>query len=104
MTYQIKTALSNTLPVALEQCILDLIGVESKVGTEMAQKFKETFDDMVSGTLAELLAGAIDYYIKNASITGTIITSGSPVSQMATIIPPSSPMIGGKIPNTLGIS
>jgi len=50
------------------------------------------------------LAEAIDYYIKNADITGTIITVGNKFTQTAKINPPGTPVMGGKIPNTLGIN
>ena len=64
----------------------------------------ETFDDLVTEPLAENLANAIDYYVKNIAITGTIITSGSPVTQTAMISSMPTPVINGKVPNTLGIS
>ena len=38
------------------------------------------------------------------NITGTIITAGSPSTQVAKISPAPTPITGGKIPNTLGIS
>lgn len=101
---QIQAALSNTLPKALEQCMINAAGSESNVVNEMAKDFSETFDQLVSEPLAESLAGAIDYYIKNAAITGTIITVGGMTTQTASIAPPPTPAVGGKIPNTLGIS
>lgn len=101
---QIKAALSNTIPPALEQCMLNSFGNESEAGRKVAEDFKNTFDEMVSEPLAESLAGAIDYYVRNADITGTIITVGSMVTQTAMISPPPTPITGGKIPNTLGIN
>ena len=53
--------------------------------------------------LAQLIANAIDYYVKNISITGTIITVGSMVTQTAMIAPAPTPVVAGAIPNTLGI-
>ena len=76
---------------------------ESELGKEKAKEFAETFDELVTEQLAKLIANAIDYYIKNISITGTIITTGSPVTQMAVIAPAPVPSTAGKIPNTLGI-
>jgi hypothetical protein len=54
--------------------------------------------------LADNIANAIDYYIKNMAITGTIITVGSPVTQTAVITSMPTPVANGKVPNTLGIS
>lgn len=101
---QIKSALSNTIPPALEQCMINHSGVESDAMTQAAKEFRETFDDLVSEPLAELLASAIDYYVKNATITGTIITVGGMTTQVANISPAPNPVTAGKIPNTLGIS
>ena len=46
---------------------------------------------------------AIDYYVKNISISGTVLTTGSPVAQQAVIIPAPTPVVAGVIPNTLKI-
>lgn len=101
---QIKSALSNIIPKALERCKLNEYQSEnSDKAKEMAKKFADEFDDLVSADLAKLIANAIDYYIKNAAIMGTIITVGSPVTQTAPIVPAPSPVVAGKIPNTLGI-
>jgi hypothetical protein len=70
----------------------------------MAKDIADTFDELVSESLADIIANAIDYYIKNMNITGTIITVGSPVTQTAVIAPAPTPITGGKIPNTFGIS
>lgn len=101
---QIQAALSNTIPKALSQCMINSAGVESDAVNQMAKEFEETFDELVSEPLAESLAGAIDYYVKNATITGTIITVGSMTTQTAAISPAPNPVSAGKIPNTLGIS
>jgi hypothetical protein len=99
---QIKSALKNIIPPAIEQCILASLPEESKLGNEKAKEFADTFDKLVSADLASLLASAIDYYVHNISIYGTIITVGSMVTQTAPIIP-SPPTTAGKVPNTLGI-
>lgn len=100
---QLKSALGNIIPKAIEQCKLNEYPNESELAKEKAKEFAETFDDLVTEQLAKLIASAIDYYIKNATITGTIITAGSPVTQTAVIMPAPMPSTAGKIPNTLGI-
>ena len=62
------------------------------------------WDYMVSDAMSEVLAQAIDYHIRNAAITGTIITTGSPFTQQAKIFHIETPITTGKVPNTLGIS
>ena len=62
----------------------------------------ETLTEKVIDPLAKRLAAAIDYYVRNANVYGTIITTGSPVTQMAAISSP-TPLTNGKIPNTFGI-
>ena len=101
---QIKSALENIIPPAIERCKLQEYSVESDVGKKMAKDFADTFDELVCADLAKLIANAIDYYVKNACITGQIITVGSMVTQMAPIVPAPTPVVAGKIPNTLGIS
>ena len=54
--------------------------------------------------VAELLSSAIDYYVKNITITGTLITTGSPWVHTVSITPAPTPITAGKIPNTLAIS
>lgn len=101
---QLKAALSQIIPPAIEACINEQHPVESKVGQEEAKQFADTFDSLVSAPLASSLANAIDYYIKNASITGTIITHGSPTTHTAVIVAAPTPVVGGKVPNTFGIN
>lgn len=101
---QIQSALSAYIPAAIQTCLLNQQPEKSEQSTQMAREFAETFDKLVSEQLAESLANAIDYYIKNMDITGTIITIGSQFTQMAKIVPAPIPITAGKIPNTLGIS
>ena len=101
---QIKSGLSNIIPAAIESCKLQEFGQDGTKAKEKAKEFADNFDELVSDQLAEVIANAIDYYIKNADITGTIITVGGPFTQTAMIAPPPSPIVGGKIPNTFGIS
>jgi hypothetical protein len=101
---QLKSAITNTVKPAIKQVLLASYPVKSNQGDEMAERLSQTFDELVSEQLATLFAQAIDYYIKNASITGTIITAGSPVTQTAVITSLPTPVTNGKVPNTLGIS
>ena len=101
---QLETAIRNTVTPTVKEMVLQLMPEKTKEGDELAERISQTFDDMVSESLSTLIAQAIDYYVKNASITGTIITTGSPVSQTAKITSMPTPTINGKIPNTLGIS
>lgn len=77
--------------------------VKSDLGDEVAEQMANTFDELVTEKLADNLANAIDYYVKNAQIFGTIITVGSPVTQTAIVNSTPIPTTNGKIPNTLGI-
>ena len=101
---QLKDALSTTLKPAIEQCFLNMFPETSDVGNSTAKEFAETFDTLVSDQLADLFATAIDSYIRNISITGTIVTKGTRVMQTARISSNKVPTINGKIINTLGIS
>ena len=101
---QLKDIYSTILPPAVEQIVLTLFPQETDIGNNIAKQCAETFDEMVSGPLAEMIANAIDYYVHNISISGMIITTGSPFTQQAQIAPAPSPTVGGKIPNTFGIS
>lgn len=75
-----------------------------KLSEDMAKNKAKMFDELVTNQLADVLANSIDYYIKNANITGTIITTGSPTTQVAKINPAPTPITGGKVPNTFGIN
>lgn len=100
---QIKSALSNIIPNAIKECKLAELTEESDLGKEKAEEIAKLFDELVSEQLAKCIAGAIDYYVKNAQIYGTIITAGSPVTQTAVIMSQPMPTVNGAIPNTLGI-
>lgn len=99
---EIKKAFDETLPAAFEQALLQTQPAVSKSGNDMAKKFGETINSMVSAPLAQRLAAAIDYHVRSISIYGTIITAGSPTTQMASINSPSA-ITNGKVPNSLGI-
>lgn len=100
---QLKTALSATIPPAIEAIIIQGKREKSDWDEKMAKEMAKTFDEAVSEQLADLLANAIDYYIKNATITGTLITLGGPTTQVCNLMPAPMPKLGGIIPNTLGI-
>lgn len=100
---QIKCAFQNIIPPAIERCKLGEYQMESDIAKKKAKEYADTFDELVSADLAKLIANAIDYYVKNMWITGQIITVGGPVTQMAMIAPAPTPVVAGKIPNTLGI-
>ena len=99
---EIKAAFNETFPTAFEHALKSTFAEQSEIGDEVAKQFGKSIDDAISDPLAKRLAAAIDYYVRNANIYGTIITVGSPVTQTAVISSP-TPLTNGKIPNTLGI-
>ena len=99
---EIKAAFNETFPTAFENALKSTFSEQSEIGDEVAKQFGKSIDDAISDPLAKRLAAAIDYYVRNANIYGTIITVGSPVTQTAAISSP-TPLTNGKIPNTLGI-
>jgi len=101
---KLKEAFSGIIPQAIETCMKNNQKTKSKKGDKDAEEFAKSFDEIVSDQLATAISSAIDYYIKNADITGTIITNGGPTTQVAQISPPPTPIVGGKIPNTFGIN
>ena len=101
---EIKNALQITVIPAIERIELMHMPIPNDDAKQLAKDIADTFDNLVSESLADITANAIDYYIKNMNITGTIITAGSPVTQTAVIVSSPTPVTGGKIPNTLGIS
>jgi hypothetical protein len=101
---QIKQSIQDIVIPAIKEIELERQPQKSEAGEKMAEQIAKAFDDMVSEPLADNIANAIDYYIKNMAITGTIITVGSPTTQTAVITSMPTPVVNGKIPNTLGIS
>lgn len=100
---QLADLFHNTLPTTFEQAYLQLMPEKSDAADKKAKEFGKTIDDMLSDKWAETIAQAIDYYVKNAQIFGTIITVGSPTTQTAMINSTPTPVTNGVIPNTLGI-
>ena len=101
---QIAQMIKDIVIPAIEEIERARQPMKSKIGDESAKQIAQTFDELVTESLAENLANAIDYYVKNIAITGTIITVGSPTTQTATISSMPTPVANGKVPNTLGIS
>ena len=99
---EIKASFNETFPTAFEHAFRTTFPEQSAAGNEVAKQFGKSIDDAISDPLAKRLAAAIDYYVRNANVYGTIITTGSPVTQMAAISSP-TPLTNGKIPNTFGI-
>ena len=101
---QIKFGLTNVYKPAIEQAVLMTFPEKSDLGDEMAKNIADAFDDMTAEQFADILAGAIDYYVRNIDVTGMLITTGSPGTHTCTISAADKPIKAGKIPNTLGIS
>lgn len=101
---QIQTGFKQILTPAIERILLMQYPEKTKEGSEMSKNIADTFEDIVAESLAEVLANAIDSYIKNIAITGTVITVGGPATQTAQITSMPTPITNGKVPNTLGIS
>lgn len=104
LSKQLKEGFSTIFKNAFECCWLNSFPNNSDVGAEYAKQFAETFDNLASENLAILISSAIDTYIKNAAITGTIVTAGSAAAQTANIKSLPTPTANGTVPNTLGIS
>ena len=100
----IKNALTDIYKPAVKQAVLGLFNEKSEYAENIADTISTTFDETTSDQFAMLLANAIDYYVKNITITGTFITTGSPWTHMGAIVPADKPIMAGKTPNTLGIS
>ena len=101
---QIKKSISEIVVPAIEKITLKSYSLGGKEAEKFAKETAETFDELVAEQFADVIANAIDYYVKNIAITGTIITVGSAVTQTANIFSMPTPSVNGKIPNTLGIS
>lgn len=100
---EIKEGLSSIVTPALKECILNSMPSKSSLAESEAERFAGTFEKLVFEDLSEVLAAAIDYYIKNAQIYGTVITVGNRHTQTAKIDSKSKPVTNGVLPNTLGI-
>ena len=101
---QIESGIKNIVVPAIKEMELHRHPQTSDAGNDMAKEISEMFDEVVTEALADVIANAIDYYVKHIAITGQIITTGSPTVQQARINSMSMPILNGKIPNTLGVS
>lgn len=99
----ITNAFKETLPSALEEAFKATLPTKSDAGDKLAKNFGKYATDLCAEDLGDRIGNAIHAYIKNISISGTVITTGSPTTQTAAIMV-SGPVTAGKIPNTLGIS
>ena len=99
----LANGLSTIVRPAIEECFKRMWPAKSNIGDSYAEAFANNFDEIVSEQLAEVFAAAIDYYVKNIEIFGTVITVGSPTTQTAQINGMSTPLLNGAIPNTLEI-
>jgi len=100
---QLLDLFNQTIPTAFEQAFLEMQPENTKAGAESAKKFGQTINDLLSEQWATTISQAIDYYVKNAQIYGTLITNGSPTTHVARINSTPMPATNGSVPNTLGI-
>lgn len=98
----LQTAFEEVLPSAFKEVMKAISPVKSSDMEDKADAVEKMVKELISEDLSTRIAYAIDYYIKNANVYGTIITVGSPTTQTASIQSP-SPLINGKVPNSLGI-
>ena len=101
---ELKDGIHNIVIPAIDELIKISSPYQGSQNDEKAKTMADAFDDLVSEQLAEVFANAIDYYVKNMAITGTIITVGNSFTQKAKVISMPTPMLNGQVPNTLGIS
>lgn len=99
----IQYSISTIVAPAFKECIKKYHGHSSDWADARAENFANNFSELVAEPFADVIAGAIDYYVKNAEIFGTVITVGSPTTQTARINSGNVPITNGVIPNTLGI-
>lgn len=99
---EITKAFQEVFPTALETAFRQTLPEKTNDGDEKSKEFAETFTKLIAEDMGKRLANAIDYYVKNANVYGTIITMGGPFTQTAIVNTP-SPITGGKVPNQLGI-
>lgn len=100
---QIKSSFDEHFKNACEQAVAKLMPVPTKNGEKRIKEFAECFTKIIADNLSTCLAEAIDYYVKNIELHGTIITVGSPTTQTAKIDCTPNPTANFAIPNCLGI-
>lgn len=99
---QIADAIKEIIVPAIETIELNK-SPKSKRSSKISKETAEKFDELVTLQFADVIANAIDSYIKNMNITGTVITNGGPTTQTANITAAPTPIVGGVLPNTFGI-
>lgn len=99
----ITNAFKETLPSALEEALKGTLPSTSDAGDTLAKKFGQNATDLCAESLGNRIGQAIHAYIKNISLSGTLITNGSPSTHTCSIIA-ATPATAGKVPNTIGIS
>lgn len=101
---KLKKCFDDTIPVAFETAFMEFQTIETEESIKKAKQFGNTIKELCAEPWAMQIAAAIDYYIKSGAISGTIITAGSPATQVATISPINlGNPTAGAVPNTLGI-
>lgn len=98
----LQKSFEEVLEPAFEQAFKNLVPETTDDGNKKAKEWAKTIKELISEPLSIRLSEAIDAYIKNACIYGTLMTTGSPSLHTCTINSP-SPITNGKVPNTLGI-
>ena len=100
---EIQSAIEEIFPGALEEAYRATLPRKSKKGDTAAKRFGEVFTKQASKPLAQMLAQAIDYHVRSISISGWLLTYGSPGTHTCTINSP-SPITNGVVPNSLKIN
>jgi len=99
----ITDAVRTLLCPAIKEALLRSYPTKSDIGDQIAEKFANNIDDMISDQFGTSLACAIDYYIKNGEIYGPINAVGPNGVSQAIISPTKTPIANGALPNTLGM-
>lgn len=98
----LQKSFEEVLEPAFEQAFKNLVPETTDDGNKKAKEWAKTIKELISEPLSIRLSEAIDAYIKNATIYGTLMTTGSPSVHTCTINSP-SPITNGVVQNTLGI-
>ena len=104
LTTMLKHTIKDCAYVAMKSAMLGESKRNSKANKEKIDKFAKTFSSILAKNLSEGMAIAIDTYIRSIEFTGLIITTGTPVTQQATIVPMEiGNFMAGIVPNTIGL-
>lgn len=99
----IEAGIRDIVCKATTECFKRSYPVESDIGNTTAENFGNNFNDLCAGPLADILASAIDSYVRQMELHGTVITTGTPTTQTAQIVASATPIVNGTVPNTVGI-